>query len=86
MPTGYYSCVADDTSGHQAEQAFERFEILEFAAKTLIKASILGTPRPLADDDSKLGPPPSPLPHFDPGTPPAGKKNSAASSASTAAW
>jgi L-fuculose-phosphate aldolase len=52
--------------GSCLQQAFERFETLEFAAKTLIKASILGTPRPLSFDDSKLGPPPSPLPHFDP--------------------
>jgi L-fuculose-phosphate aldolase len=52
--------------GAGLQQAFERFETLEFAAKTLIKASILGTPRSLSDDESRLGPPPSPLPHFEP--------------------
>ena len=52
--------------GAGLQQAFERFETLEFAAKTLIKASILGTPRPLSDDGSNLGPPPDPPPHFQP--------------------
>ena len=52
--------------GSGLQQAFERFETLEFAAKTLIKASILGTPRGLADGGSDLGPPPSTLPHFQP--------------------
>ena len=52
--------------GAGLQQAFERFETLEFAAKTLIKASILGTPRSLSDDESRLGPPPAPLPHFEP--------------------
>ncbi|HYS76323.1 MAG TPA: hypothetical protein VEM38_09555 [Burkholderiales bacterium] len=31
MPTGYYSRAADDTSGHEGEQAFERFEIARTA-------------------------------------------------------
>lgn len=52
--------------GSGLQQAFERFETLEFAAKTLIKASILGTPRSLPIHDSDLGPPPEPLPHFHP--------------------
>ena len=60
--------------GAGLQQAFERFETLEFAAKTLIKASILGTPRTLTDDDSKLGPPPAPLPHFDPAHATSGEK------------
>lgn len=51
--------------GAGLQQAFERFETLEFAAKTLIKASILGTPRPLPDE-SEIGEAPSPPPHFQP--------------------
>jgi L-fuculose-phosphate aldolase len=41
------------TSGGSLQQAFERFETLEFVAKTLIKAGLLGTPRFL--DDQQLG-------------------------------
>jgi L-fuculose-phosphate aldolase len=52
--------------GSGLQQAFERFETLEFAAKTIIKASILGTPRPLPTETAELGPVPEPLPHFDP--------------------
>jgi L-fuculose-phosphate aldolase len=52
--------------GRDLQQAFERFETLEFAAKTLIKASILGQPRTLSDSETILGPPPSSLPPFDP--------------------
>jgi len=40
MPTGYYSCVADDTSGHQAEQAFERFEIARTAVAFALLISV----------------------------------------------
>ncbi len=52
--------------GAGLQQAFERFETLEFAAKTLIKASILGEVRTLSESDAKLGPPPATLPPFDP--------------------
>src|SRR6185312_16740605 len=52
--------------GAGLQQAFERFETLEFTAKTLIKASILGTPRTIPDDESRLGPLPPSLPHFQP--------------------
>jgi L-fuculose-phosphate aldolase len=61
--------------GAGLQQAFERFETLEFAAKTLIKASILGTPRTLSEDETRLGPPPSPLPHFEPGHATSGEKD-----------
>ena len=53
--------------GEGLQQAFERFETLEFAAKTLIKASILGTPRTLGEAATRSGPAPGPLPSFDPG-------------------
>ncbi len=52
--------------GSGLQSAFERFETLEFAAKTLIKASILGEVRTLSETDALLGPPPAPLPHFVP--------------------
>jgi len=53
--------------GSDLQQAFERFETLEFAAKTLIKASILGQPRSLNEAETTLGPPPSTPAPFDPG-------------------
>ncbi|MGC1276287.1 MAG: class II aldolase/adducin family protein [Planctomycetaceae bacterium] len=37
------------TGGSTLQEAFERFETLEFIAKTVIKASLLGTPRPLSE-------------------------------------
>jgi L-fuculose-phosphate aldolase len=52
--------------GNGLQQAFERFETLEFAAKTLIKASILGKPRTLTEAETTLGPAPTSLPPFDP--------------------
>ena len=51
------------TGGPTLTQAFERFETLEFAAKTVIKASLLGPVRYLSDDaadrprPADLGPP-----------------------------
>jgi L-fuculose-phosphate aldolase len=38
--------------GADLQEAFQRFETLEFAAKTLIKASLLGKVRLLSDDDT----------------------------------
>lgn len=40
------------TGGGDLQNAFERFETLEFAAKTVIKASLLGEVRYLNDEDS----------------------------------
>jgi len=40
MPTGYYSCPADDTSGDEAEQAFERFEIARIAVACALLISV----------------------------------------------
>ena len=53
--------------GSELQQAFERFETLEFAAKTLVKAATLGEARPLTDEETRLGPPPGSPPPFDPG-------------------
>ncbi len=55
------------TAGAGLQQAFERFETLEFAAKTLIKAGILGEVRTLADESTPPGPPPASPPPFEPG-------------------
>jgi L-fuculose-phosphate aldolase len=52
--------------GAGLQQAFERFETLEFAAKTLIKASVLGTPRPLTEAATPPGPAPASPSAFDP--------------------
>jgi L-fuculose-phosphate aldolase len=40
------------TGGSDLQHAFERFETLEFAAKTVIKASLLGSVRYLSDADA----------------------------------
>lgn len=58
-----HSCVVLEnhgvvTAGSTLLEAFERFETLEFCAKTIIKASRLGTPRPL-DFDAPSRPTPS---------------------------
>ena len=55
-----YDCVILEnhgvvTAGHDLQQAFRRFETLEFTAKTLIKASLLGGDiRFLTDDEIDL--------------------------------
>jgi L-fuculose-phosphate aldolase len=41
------------TGGADLQEAFERFETLEFCAKTVIKASQLGAVRYLSDDDAE---------------------------------
>jgi L-fuculose-phosphate aldolase len=41
------------TGGVSLQEAFERFETLEFAAKTIIKGGHLGTVRYLSDEDSE---------------------------------
>jgi L-fuculose-phosphate aldolase len=61
--------------GTGLQQAFERFETLEFAAKTLIKASILGTPRTLTEAETTLGPPPTTPSPFDPEPASSGEKD-----------
>jgi L-fuculose-phosphate aldolase len=48
------------TGGESLQEAFERFETLEFTAKTIIKASHLGSVRYLTDDDASR-PRPAPL-------------------------
>jgi len=55
------------TAGAGLQQAFERFETLEFAAKTLIKAGILGVVRTLQSDPADLAPPPAMPGPFEPG-------------------
>lgn len=55
------------TAGAGLQQAFERFETLEFAAKTLIKAGILGVVRTLESDPADLAPPPAMPGPFEPG-------------------
>ncbi|WP_435006807.1 class II aldolase/adducin family protein [Tundrisphaera lichenicola] len=54
------------TVGGGLQQAFERFETLEFAAKTLIKAGILGKVRTLDSDPADLSPRPPSAPPFEP--------------------
>jgi L-fuculose-phosphate aldolase len=44
------------TGGATLQEAFERFETLEFAAKTIIKASILGEVKYLDDEDAARTP------------------------------
>src|SRR5205807_3908926 len=45
------------TAGASLQHAFERFETLEFTAKTVIKASLLGEVRYLGDDAVRQSPP-----------------------------
>jgi len=47
--------------GSNLQDAFQRFETLEFAAKTIIKAAMIGEPRYLTDDQVRL-----PRAHFEP--------------------
>jgi len=54
--------------GATLQEAFERFETLEFTAKTIIKASLLGPVRYLTPDQVALAQRPRPaLPEFEPG-------------------
>jgi L-fuculose-phosphate aldolase len=54
--------------GANLQEAFERFETLEFTAKTIIKASLLGPVRYLAPEQIALaGRPRDPLPEQEPG-------------------
>ena len=53
--------------GASLQQAFERFETLEFTAKTVIKAGMLGPVRYLTDDDARIGPAPDLAPSIEPG-------------------
>ena len=54
--------------GADLQQAFERFEMFEFTAKTIIKASILGSVHYLVDEQLKLSQGESPsFPEFDRG-------------------
>jgi L-fuculose-phosphate aldolase len=54
------------TGGESLQDAFQRFETLEFTAKTIVKANLLGEARYLTDDEVEL---PrralTPLPEFD---------------------
>ncbi len=57
------------TAGSSLQEAFERFETLEFTAKTVIKASLLGEVRYLDEAQAKRQPekPAEPGPAFQPG-------------------
>jgi L-fuculose-phosphate aldolase len=50
--------------GASLQQAFQRFETLEFAARTLIRAALVGEPRFLSEDDIALPSRLVPLPAF----------------------
>jgi len=68
-----YHCVMLENhgvviGGADLPDAFQRFETLEFTAKTFIKASLLGRPRCLtAEQITSSERPRPPLPEFDPG-------------------
>jgi L-fuculose-phosphate aldolase len=67
-----YRCVVLEnhgvvTGGTSLQEAFERFETLEFTAKTIIKASILGGLRTLSKEPPEPSPPPPALDEFRPG-------------------
>jgi L-fuculose-phosphate aldolase len=55
---GYAAAILENhgvvTGGKSLEQAFQRFETLEFTAKTLIKARMLGEVRYLSDEELAL--------------------------------
>lgn len=54
--------------GRDFDEAFRRFELLEFVAKTIVKASVLGDVRYLTADDLSIGGRPVPaIGSFDPG-------------------
>ena len=60
------------TAGTNLQEAFHRFETLEFTAKTIIKAKLLGDVRYLTDDELALARDAAPewtaFPHSEPGT------------------
>jgi L-fuculose-phosphate aldolase len=67
-----FSCVVLEnhgvvTAGPTLAEAFERFETLEFCAKTVIKASQLGAVRYLTDDEADRPSPPAAAPVDRPG-------------------
>jgi L-fuculose-phosphate aldolase len=61
---GFHCVVLENhgvvTAGTSLQNAFERFETLEFTAKTVIKASILGEVRYLSDEEATHPRPPAP--------------------------
>src|SRR4051794_38858177 len=61
---GFHCVVLENhgvvTAGSSLHHAFERFETLEFPAKTVIKASLLGTVRYLSDEGATRPRPPEP--------------------------
>ncbi len=58
------------TGGASLTDAFQRFEALEFAAQTAIRASTLGTPKPLSESQlEQVGRGRTELPTFDPAPP-----------------
>lgn len=63
---GYDAVVLENhgvvTAGASLREAFERFETLEFCAKTIVKASLLGTVRCLDDAQAAQWGPPPPSP------------------------
>lgn len=72
---GYHGVVLENhgvvTAGASLQDAFERFETLEFCAKTIIKASQLGEVRYLGDEEAERPQPPGlepPAPRADPAT------------------
>jgi L-fuculose-phosphate aldolase len=60
---GFHAVVLENhgvvTAGPSLQNAFERFETLEFTAKTVIKASMLGPVRYLTDDEAVHPRPPT---------------------------
>jgi L-fuculose-phosphate aldolase len=57
------------TGGASLQQAFERFETLEFTAKSIVKASLLGPVRYLSDEDARR---PRPAPRASSASEPSG--------------
>ena len=63
------------TGAPTLQEAFQEFETLEFTAKTFIKASIVGRPRPLSEEQIELAHRTEPhLPEFEPGPPTNGER------------
>jgi L-fuculose-phosphate aldolase len=70
---GYHCVVLENhgvvVGGESFQNAFQRFETLEFTAKTIIKARLLGEVRYLTDAEIELPRRIPPLPHFERGAP-----------------